>query len=58
MIIARLSPAGYQEISRAKLIEPTHAVANRMLVWTHPAFANKCVYIRNDKEIICYSLAK
>ena len=27
-------------------------------VWTHPAFANKSVYARNDKEIVCASLAK
>ena len=27
-------------------------------VWSHPAFANKSVYVRNDKELKCYSLAK
>ena len=58
LIIARLSPAGYQEVSRAQLIEPTHSVGRRMLVWSHPAFANRCVYLRNDREIRCYSLAR
>ena len=58
LIIARLSPKGYEEISRARLIEPTHQVGNRRLVWSHPAFANRSVYLRNDKEIRCYSLAK
>jgi len=57
LIIARLSPAGYQEISRAHLIEPTNRDAGRPVVWSHPAFANKSVYMRNDKEIICVSLA-
>ena len=33
-------------------IEPGRAV-----VWSHPAFANRCVYARNDKEIACVSLA-
>jgi len=58
LIIANLSASGYSEISRAKLIEPTHRVAGRMLVWSHPAFANRSVYLRNDREILCYSLAK
>ena len=58
LIIAHLSPKGYKEISRAHLIEPTHQVGRRRLVWSHPAFANRSVYLRNDKEIRCYSLAK
>lgn len=58
LIIARLSPAGYEEVSRAKVITPTHKVGNRLLVWSHPAFANRNIYLRNDREIRCYSLAK
>lgn len=58
LIIARMSPSGYEEISRAHLIEPTHQVSGRTLVWSHPAYANRCVFLRNDKEIRCYSLAK
>lgn len=57
LIIARLSPKGYDEISRAKLIEPTARLRDRDLVWSHPAFANRSVYARNDKEIRCVSLA-
>jgi len=58
LIIARLNPSGFEELSRARLIDPTHKVGNRLLVWSHPAFANKSVYLRNDREIRCYSLAK
>ena len=58
LIIAKLSPKGYDEISRAKLIEPTNSARGRKLVWSHPAFANRSVYLRNDKEIRCYSLAE
>jgi len=25
--------------------------------WSHPAFANRCVFARNDKELVCVSLA-
>lgn len=58
LIIAKLSPAGYEEISRAHLIEPTQDSFGRAVVWSHPAFADKCVFVRNDKEIVCASLAR
>ncbi|MCE9530095.1 MAG: PQQ-like beta-propeller repeat protein [Planctomycetes bacterium] len=58
LVIAKLSPDKYEEIGRTKLIDPTGRAFGREVVWSHPAFANKCVYVRNDKEIVCYSLAK
>lgn len=57
LIIARLTPKGYEEISRAKLIEPVNRDPGRLVVWTHPAFANRSVYVRNDQELVCVSLA-
>lgn len=57
LIIAKMTPAGYTEISRTHLIDPTHDVGGRKLVWSHPAFANRSIYLRNDQEIRCYSLA-
>jgi outer membrane protein assembly factor BamB len=57
LILADLSPEGYRELSRSMLIEPTQPIMRRMTVWSHPAFAGKCVFARNDKELICVSLA-
>jgi len=57
LIIANLTPNGYEEISRAKLIEPTRKVQRRTTIWSHPAFAMKSVFARNDKEIIRVNLA-
>ncbi|WP_339734470.1 PQQ-binding-like beta-propeller repeat protein [uncultured Gimesia sp.] len=57
LIIANLTPQGYEEISRAKLIEPTRRVQRRMTIWSHPAFAMKSVFARNDKEIIRVDLS-
>jgi outer membrane protein assembly factor BamB len=57
LIIANLSPGGYKELSRTRLIEPTRPVRRRKVVWSHPAFALKCIFARNDKEIVCVSLA-
>ena len=62
LVIARLSPQGYHEISRTQLIEPTHPYARRRELggvhWSHPAYANKHIFVRNDKEILKASLAK
>ncbi len=57
LLIARLSPKGYEEISRCKLLEPTGDAFGRPVVWSHPAFAGKCIFARNDKELVCASLA-
>jgi hypothetical protein len=58
LLIARLSPKGYEEVSRAKLLRPTWAYGGRDVVWSHPAFAHRCVYARNDRELVCSSLAR
>jgi hypothetical protein len=57
LILAELSPKGYKEVDRARLLEPTHGARGRTVVWSHPAFARKCVFARNDKELVCASLA-
>lgn len=57
LILARLTPEGYREISRAHLLEPTNTDPGRPVVWSHPAFAHRSVYARNDREIVCASLA-
>ena len=58
LIVAKMSPEGFEESGRFNMLEPTSRTSNRDVVWSHPAFANKCVFARNDKEIVCYSLAK
>ena len=60
LIIAKLSPKGFEPISRAKLIAPTRdQLPSRRggVTWAHPAFANRHVFARNDKELVCVSLA-
>ncbi|MFO0938433.1 MAG: PQQ-binding-like beta-propeller repeat protein [Gemmataceae bacterium] len=58
LIIAKMSPKGYAEVDRAKLIEPTNKMAGRPVVWTHPAYADKKIFVRNDEKLVCYDLAK
>lgn len=57
LVIARLTPEKYDELSRTRLLEPVGVGLGRAIVWSHPAYANRCIYARNDKEIVCASLA-
>jgi outer membrane protein assembly factor BamB len=58
LILADLSPKGYHEISRAHVLDPVEVARGRNIVWSHPAFADRCVFARNEKEMVCVSLAK
>jgi len=57
LVILKLSPEKCDILASAHVLEPTHAAKGRKAVWAHPAFAGKCVYFKNDKEIVCVSLA-
>jgi outer membrane protein assembly factor BamB len=59
LIIARLTPKGYEEISRTQLLQPTRGQLNQRggVCWSHPAYANRHVFARNDQELVCANLA-
>jgi len=59
LIIGRLSPQGFEETSRAHLLEPTtEQLPSRRggVCWSYPAFAYQHVFARSDEEIVCASL--
>ena len=55
LVLARLSPEKYQELGRAHLVAPTNECFGRDVVWSHPAFAGGCIFVRNDRELVCVS---
>jgi outer membrane protein assembly factor BamB len=61
LVLAKLSPSGFEEIGRTTLIQPTHPYVRRRqlpnVLWSHPAYANRHIVIRNDNEIVRFSLA-
>ena len=64
LIIAQFTPTGYIELGRTRLIDPTGSAGfgagkrfDRPINWSHPAYANRHVFARNDNEIIRASLA-
>ncbi len=54
--MAKLSKEGYEDLGRFKVLDPTGECFGRRVVWSHPAYANKTAYVRNDKEIVAVSL--
>jgi len=58
LILARLTPEAYAELGRMHLLDPTNECFGREVVWSHPAFAGRCVFARNDRELVCVSLAE
>jgi outer membrane protein assembly factor BamB len=53
LIRARLTPGGYEESSRARLLAPV----GEAKAWPPPAYAGRCAFARNDRELVCVSLA-
>jgi outer membrane protein assembly factor BamB len=53
LIRAQLTPTGYKELARARLLEPTYPFSGRNVAWPPPAYANRHVFARNDKELVC-----
>jgi len=60
LILAKLTPEEFVEISRVQIIEPTTEQLRQRngVCWSHPAFADRCIFVRNDQELKCISLAK
>ncbi len=57
LILSRLTPAGYEELGRSHLLDPTADYGPRKMAWVPPAYSGQRVFARNDKELVCASLA-
>ena len=65
LVIARFSAEGYEEVDRTLLLGPTTQTqggstgrwGDRAVLWAHPAFANQHIVVRNDLELVRFSLA-
>ncbi|MFO1062243.1 MAG: PQQ-binding-like beta-propeller repeat protein [Pirellulales bacterium] len=58
LLITELSPQGLKVLDRCRVIEPTTMQLGQRggVVWTHPAFAEQSIFIRNDKRLVKASL--
>ena len=58
LILANLTGKEYQEKCRAHILEPTQPYEGRKFAWAPPAYADRCIFARSDKELVCASLAE
>jgi len=58
LILAKLNPMGYFELGRSKLLETVENTRGRDVLWCHPAFAGRRMYVHNGRELICVDLAR
>lgn len=59
LLLTSLSPTGVTIHGRSQLIEPTRDQLNQRggVTWSQPAFAQRHIFVRNDEELACFSLA-
>ena len=59
LLRGRVSRAGFEEFTRAKLIHPTQEQLRQRggVCWAHPGYAYRHVFARSDEELVCASLA-
>ena len=58
LMITKLSREGLQILSRSQLLEPTRDQLGQRggVCWSHPAFAEKSIFARNDRQLVRVSL--
>ena len=58
LVMAKLTPEKFESLGRFHVLEPTGEAFGREVVWSHPAYAQRTMFARNDKEIVAVDLAK
>jgi hypothetical protein len=56
LILATLTREGYEEQGRFQVLQPTGEAFGREVVWSHPAYAGRTAFVRNDEELVAVSL--
>ena len=58
LILADLTPAGFRDLGRVKIMEPVSASPNPRggVNWALPAFSGRRIFARSDGLLVCYEL--
>lgn len=57
LMIATMNADELLPHGQMQVLEPTQTAMGRAVIWSHPAYANKTAYIRNDKELVAVDLS-
>ncbi len=58
LVMAKMTPGKFESLGRFHVLQPTGEAFGRAVVWSHPAYAAKTMFARNDEEIVAVDLAK
>jgi len=58
LVMAKMTREKFESLGRFHVLEPTGEAFGRDVVWSHPAYAQKTMFARNDKEIVAVDLAE
>ncbi|QEG20201.1 outer membrane protein assembly factor BamB family protein [Mariniblastus fucicola] len=60
IMLGKLTPDGFEELSRYKIIDPTRGQLRQRggVCWSHPAFVDGQIIVRNDKEMKAWTLGE
>lgn len=58
LLVAKLTKSGFESLGRFHVLDPTSEAFGRDVVWTHPAYANRTGFFRNDKELVAVDLSQ
>lgn len=56
LIRAKLTREGYRELWRTHVIDPSYPFGGRQVLWTSPAYADRRLWVRSERELICVSM--
>jgi outer membrane protein assembly factor BamB len=58
LLLGKLSPAGYRDLGRVKVIDPVRISPNPRngVCWAHPAFSGNRIFLRSDAKLICIAI--
>lgn len=58
LVMARMTSEKFESLGSFHVLEPTGEAFGRDVVWSHPAYADRTLFARNDKEIVAVDLSK
>ena len=57
LVMAKMTREKFESLGSFHVLEPTGEAFGRDVVWSHPAYADRTLFARNDKEIVAVDLA-
>jgi outer membrane protein assembly factor BamB len=57
LVMAKMTREKFESLGSFHVLQPTGEAFGRAVVWSHPAYADRTLFARNDKEIVAVDLA-